>query len=264
MAKGGITNFKKSPEIVVGLYLIYYIFWHTKKLNSEFAEDGKMKCLYGDVLDIERGRFTRIKYGDDFRYSNAERERLEERFNIKFSDIALEMANGQLAGTKTQWRAYFFEKAEGTKKFKKQEQDSNEEGQKNLEEQRRKSEQKQKISEERQKKLEEQKKKLEQDAKTVQSNLDKIMEKLEKGKYSEPNTIYKIYYYLVHGERYEEKSHLELAMEALEKVRMGDWVNGWRKQENREMLKEYRDKLKKHYEFIQALIYIYEAFEDEM
>lgn len=293
MAKGGITNFEESPEIVVGLYLIYYIFWHTKNLNSKFVEGGKMYRLYDNVLSMERGRFTRIKYGDDFRYSRAERERLEERFNIKFRDIEIALINGELGATETQWRKYF----DAMKKLSElRQQKRDDEKEKQGKEERIKNGGK--ITDDKEEKLkqgarkpgkdtEEPKvdikqlkkdikhleeniknfegeiKKLEADSaiKEGQEKLGGIMQGLEEGEYTPESPVYRIHYYLVHGKRYEAESDLEIAMEALERVKPRDWINRWQKPEERHSVKEYRDRLKEHYEFVNALIYTYETLE---
>lgn len=224
--RGAVKNYENSPEIVIGLYMVYYIFWHTKKLNSAFIERGKMDSLYTDILGIERGRFGRIKSCGNFRMSQLERKAIEERIGLRFDQFGFYSAPKIFRSSREDWSAYL-----ETKKKEENEGSSSKEADKI-------------------------KKELQKSCQKVKDELEGKMRELEEGTCQPPHPLYNIYYYMVNGTKYVSKKNTELAIEALDKVKVKEWAE----ERDKETLKAYRDILGKHYQFVESLYCIHEKW----
>lgn len=215
-------NYQNGFCVRVNLYIIREVFKKIKKQYSKFlGRNAVLKDFY-DLIGIDRHRFQKIMAGENFRITKDEREKLTGTFNIEDGYFVADGNIFDMGLDRQKWECFFnqkFQKGYGIGLPDKIQNRYHDE---------------------------------------VSRKLGEI-KKFEdiKNVYTEDSAIFRISYYFHEGRAFREEKPIQRLMNELDRVDVTNWDElAWDKKESR--LKEYREKLEKHAQYVQSLIILLE------
>lgn len=224
---------KTGLPLMVNLLIIrtmYYSKGDKAELFIEKHTEKKKRRLVSlfssDLLGISRSRYGRIQEGYPFILSKREARRLSVLFSIStkyFERENLEMFN--IEGVDIfSWKCYYRHAKKVPYEF---DEDVN-------------GEEKDKEEE------------IERQSELVKNKLKEIANKDWSKENNDDNPLFRIWYYFKTGKPYDKISPAVKCMKALQDLDMQEWKQLYEEED----IEEYRNLLKKHYEYVNALVTI--------
>lgn len=212
--KNVIYNRKNAFNVIVNLFIIYKIYRMMGKTKADAVVEAD---FYREILNISRIRFGRIRNGENFIITKAERKNIAELFDISESYFC---AGGDLIPihqlNELDWRCYF-QKAY----LPDLEVDIPD-----------------RLSKEK--------------AENVECVLGQLIQKkLVESTYDVSEPVFRIYYYFKHNTPYKDETQFTKFARELEKMKIADWdeILG-----DEKLLNHYGEMLDKHNRYIQAIL----------
>jgi len=220
-------DYKTGLPLMVNLLIIRTIYYGKGDKAEQFIEkntDKKKRRLVSlfssDLLGISRSRYGRIQEGYSFILSKREARRLSALFNIStkyFEREKLELFD--IEGVDTfSWKCYYRHVKGVSYSFKK-----------NVEEE-----------------------EIKRQAELVKNKLKEIASKDWSKENNDDNPLFRIWYYFKTGKPYDKIPPVIKCMKALQDLDIQEWKQLYEEED----MEEYRNLLKKHYEYVNALVTI--------
>lgn len=217
-SKRNILDCETGFAVRVNFYIIKYLYKHLKLHDSFCDEETKRATpFYGNIITLNRQRFSRMLHGINFELSSKDVEHVIKEFNIPKEYF---QKNGEIIEIysldKDDWKCYFIVELQCIEievHYSK------------IEKQRRSDKVKKQLK-----------------ALTDKGHIIK--------NYNTDTCIYRILYYFQQGITFYEKSRLTYFVEALEKLKISDWKE---LDKDPERFQYCCNLLKKHYEYTWAL-----------
>lgn len=207
----------------VNLYIMREVFKNLKKQYSKFQGRGATLKDFYKLIGIGYPKFEKIITGVNFRITKDEREKLSKTFNIEEQYFVADGSIFDVYGLDRQkWECFFDQRY-------------------------------QKVYD------------IELPDKIQKRYADEVSKKLEeikkfediKNVYTEDSAILRVSYYFHEGRTFKKERPLQRLMDELDRVDVTNW-DELERDKKESQLKEYREKLEKHAQYVQSLIILLE------